>query len=284
MTMRRHRNAKIVATLGPASSSPEMIRALFEAGADVFRLNFSHGTHDGPQGALRPIRAIEKDVGRPIGVLADLQGPKLRLGAFADGTGDARHGRRVRPRPRRRARATGRGSACRIRRSSRRSRPACSSCSTMARCGCEVHLQQQRDATTRVVVGGALSDRKGVNVAAPSCRCPRSRPRTGWTSPTRSTLGVDWIALSFVQRPDDMAELREHRRRPGRGDGQAREAGGDRAPGRDRRRSRTPSWSRAATSAWRCRPRRCRRSSGASSGPAGRPASPASSRRRCWNR
>jgi pyruvate kinase len=85
MTMRRHRNAKIAATLGPASSSPKMIRALFEAGADVFRLNFSHGTHTDHKARYDLIRAIEKDAGRPIGVLADLQGPKLRLGAFADG-------------------------------------------------------------------------------------------------------------------------------------------------------------------------------------------------------
>src|ERR1700750_3115037 len=85
MPMRRHRNAKIVATLGPASSSPEMIRALFEAGADVVRLNFSHGTHPDHKARYDLMRAIEKDVGRPIGVLADLQGPKLRLGAFAHG-------------------------------------------------------------------------------------------------------------------------------------------------------------------------------------------------------
>ena len=85
MTMRRHRNAKIVATLGPASSNPDMIRRLFEAGADVFRLNFSHGTHADHKARYDLIRTIETDLGRPIGVLADLQGPKLRLGTFADG-------------------------------------------------------------------------------------------------------------------------------------------------------------------------------------------------------
>src|ERR1700676_3479705 len=83
--MRRHRNAKIVATLGPASASEEMIRALFFAGVDVFRLNFSHGTHEQHFERLQQIRNVERDVGRPIGVLADMQGPKLRVGTFADG-------------------------------------------------------------------------------------------------------------------------------------------------------------------------------------------------------
>jgi pyruvate kinase len=80
--MRRHRNAKIIATLGPASSSPEIVRSLFDAGADVFRLNFSHGTHEDHKKRHNIIRSIERDVGRPIGVLVDLQGPKLRVGTF----------------------------------------------------------------------------------------------------------------------------------------------------------------------------------------------------------
>src|SRR5580704_880258 len=83
--MRRHRNAKIVATLGPASANEEMIRSLFFAGVDVFRLNFSHGTHEQHRERLQQIRNVERDVGRPIGVLADMQGPKLRVGTFADG-------------------------------------------------------------------------------------------------------------------------------------------------------------------------------------------------------
>src|SRR5919199_3618483 len=85
MPMRRSRHAKIVATLGPASSSPEMIRALFEAGADVFRFNFSHGSHAEHQARYDIVRAIERETGRPIAVLADLQGPKLRVGRLASG-------------------------------------------------------------------------------------------------------------------------------------------------------------------------------------------------------
>ena len=83
--MRRHRYAKIVATLGPASSSPEVIRRLVEAGADVFRFNMSHGNHAEHKARYEVVRAIEKECGRPIGVMLDLQGPKLRIGKFMTG-------------------------------------------------------------------------------------------------------------------------------------------------------------------------------------------------------
>jgi len=83
--MKRNRKAKILATLGPASSSEDAIHALFEAGADVFRLNFSHGSHADHKARLDLIRALERKSGRPVGVLADLQGPKLRVGTFAAG-------------------------------------------------------------------------------------------------------------------------------------------------------------------------------------------------------
>src|SRR5712691_8203374 len=83
--MRRRRSAKIVATLGPASASPERLRALFDAGVDVFRLNFSHGSQDEKRQLFRDIRQVEAETGSPIGILADLQGPKLRVGNFIDG-------------------------------------------------------------------------------------------------------------------------------------------------------------------------------------------------------
>ncbi|MGY9052820.1 MAG: pyruvate kinase, partial [Rhodobacterales bacterium] len=83
--MRRNRNVKIVATLGPASDTYEMIKKLFEEGVDVFRLNMSHGTHSEMRDRYQMIRDIERDVGRPICILADLQGPKLRCGAFKVG-------------------------------------------------------------------------------------------------------------------------------------------------------------------------------------------------------
>src|SRR5260221_8142860 len=83
--MRRLRRIKILATLGPASSDSAMIRRLFEAGADVFRINMSHTSHDKMRELVKTIRNVESSYGRPIGILVDLQGPKLRLGAFAEG-------------------------------------------------------------------------------------------------------------------------------------------------------------------------------------------------------
>ena len=83
--MRRLRRIKILATLGPASSDSAMIRRLFEAGADVFRINMSHTPHDKMRELVKTIRNVESSYGRPIGILVDLQGPKLRLGSFAEG-------------------------------------------------------------------------------------------------------------------------------------------------------------------------------------------------------
>jgi hypothetical protein len=100
--MRRHRRAKIVATIGPASASPEMLKRLFLAGADTFRLNFSHGTHEDHARVHRAIRRLETDIGRPIGILQDLQGPKIRVGVVPDGAHPLRVGRhkgRACPRP-----------------------------------------------------------------------------------------------------------------------------------------------------------------------------------------
>src|ERR1700761_780785 len=93
---RRRRSAKIVATLGPASAGIDRIRALFDAGVDVFRLNFSHGTHETHRASFAAIRQIEADTGRPIGILSDLQGPKLRVGDFASGRIQLANGARFR--------------------------------------------------------------------------------------------------------------------------------------------------------------------------------------------
>ena len=90
--MRRNRNTKILATLGPASSDEAMISQLFEAGVDVFRFNFSHGTHAEHKKRLQIIRKLEKKFSRPIGILQDLQGPKLRVGKFTSKWVDLKQG------------------------------------------------------------------------------------------------------------------------------------------------------------------------------------------------
>src|SRR6476661_8502307 len=90
--MRRHRRAKIVATLGPASANPAMLEKLFRAGADVFRINMSHTSQDRMRELVAMIRKVEADNERPIGILVDLQGPKLRLGAFEGGSAQLNNG------------------------------------------------------------------------------------------------------------------------------------------------------------------------------------------------
>jgi pyruvate kinase len=206
--MKRERSARILATLGPASSTRERIRALAEAGADVFRLNFSHGSHEDHAERYRLIRAVEAELGRPIGVLMDLQGPKLRVGRFAEGKvalvpgapfrldldptpGDAR--RANLPHPEIFA-ALEAGTALLLDDGKLRLR--------VDACGADF-------ADTTVLVGGTLSDRKGVNV--PGVLLPIS-PLTAKDRADLDfglALGVDWVALSFVQRPEDIREARE---------------------------------------------------------------------------
>src|ERR1700742_3897121 len=92
--MRRLRRIKILATLGPVSSDSTVIRKLFEAGADVFRINMSHTSHDKMRELVNTIRNVESSYGRPIGILVDLQGPKLRLGSFTQGAGELKKGQK----------------------------------------------------------------------------------------------------------------------------------------------------------------------------------------------
>jgi pyruvate kinase len=281
--MRRQRNAKILATLGPASSSPEVIRALFEAGADVFRLNFSHGTHEDHKKRYDLIRRIEQETGRPIGVLVDLQGPKLRVGAFANGRITLHPGETFGL-----DLDGGPGTEERV------SMPHPEVFQALAP-GVELLLDDGKirlvvescgagHARTRVLIGGPLSDRKGVSVVGAVL------PLSALTDKDRRDLafglelGADWIALSFVQSPEDVAELRE--------------IVGDRAfiisklekPSAVEHLDAIVALSdavmvgRAGTSASRCRPSRCRRSSAGSFAPVARPASRAWWRPRCWSR
>jgi pyruvate kinase len=206
--MRRQRSAKIVATLGPASGAPETIAALFAAGVDVFRLNFSHGERGDHEKRLKTIRALEHEVGRPIAIMADLQGPKLRLGTFAKGKVALKLGQGFRL-----DLAATPGDATRA------PLPHPEIFAALAP-GTEILLDDGRVrlhvekhgkdfAETRVVAGSELSDRKGVNL--PGVVLPLS----ALTSKDRSDLafaldlGVDWIAQSFVQGPDDVAEAKK---------------------------------------------------------------------------
>lgn len=207
--MRRNRNAKIVATLGPASTSRETIEALFNAGADVFRLNFSHGTHDDHQRRLDIIRSIEKDTGRPVGVLLDLQGPKLRIGTFANGPVVLEKGAPFRLD----LDAQTPGNNTRVSLPHPEIFAALKPQTNLLLDDGRVQLRVERCgadfAETSVVVGGPLSERKGVNV--PDVVLPLS----AMTEKDRRdlafgmTLGIDWLALSFVQRVEDIVEARE---------------------------------------------------------------------------
>ena len=207
--MRRLRNAKIVATLGPASTSPEIIDALFEAGADVFRLNFSHGSHDDHRLRLDRIRAIEQQRGRPIGVLLDLQGPKLRIGTFADGPVQLAAQARFRldldrDNP---------GSATRVSLPHPEIFAALREGAELLLDDGKVRLRVDRCgaefAETTVINGGPLSDRKGVNVPQAVLDLSPLTEKDRRDLAFGLELGVDWVALSFVQRPEDIVEARQ---------------------------------------------------------------------------
>ncbi len=205
--MRHQRSARIVATLGPASSTPERIEALFKAGVDIFRLNFSHGTHDDHRARIQAIRAMEKRVGRPVAILMDLQGPKLRVGTFEGGKVTLERGARFRldmdATP---------GTSARAPLPHREIFEALSHGADILLDDGKIRLRVN-DASpdhviTDVITGGVLSDRKGVNV--PGVVLPLSP----LTDKDRRDLvfgldhDVDFVGLSFVQRPEDIAEAR----------------------------------------------------------------------------
>ena len=205
--MRRLRNVKIVATLGPASSDYAMIRALFEAGADVFRLNMSHGTHDDIRARYIHIRKVEADLGRPIGVLADLQGPKLRVGTFANGSEELVEGARFRM-----DLSSAPGDIDRVQLPHPEIFAALEPGSSLLVNDGKIRLivdscgKDHADCT--VDVGGTISNRKGVNVPDVVLPVPALSEKDRVDLEFACELGVDWLALSFVQRPDDVIEAR----------------------------------------------------------------------------
>ena len=206
--MIRARRARIVATLGPASRGPERVLELAQAGADVFRLNFSHGVHEDHASAAKAVREAEAALGRPLGVLADLQGPKLRLGAFKDGAVLVEPGHALRldldPAP---------GDAARVSVPHPELFAAMRAGSVLLVDDGKVRLRVtavgKGFADTEVVQGVRLSDRKGV--ALPGAVIPMSAMTDKDHKDLAFALriGVDWVALSFVQRAADMADLRK---------------------------------------------------------------------------
>jgi pyruvate kinase len=206
--MRRLRNVKIVATLGPASSSYEMIRALHEAGADVFRLNMSHGGHEEIRARHAIIRQVEKDIGSPIAILADLQGPKLRVGVFADGSAELVPGAAFRldldPTP---------GDVTRVQLPHKEIfdalEPGASLLVNDGKIRVKVLDCGAAYANCTVIVGGTISNRKGVNVPDVVLPLAALSDKDRKDLEFVCELGVDWLALSFVQRPADVFEARE---------------------------------------------------------------------------
>ncbi len=206
-TAPRRRKVRILATLGPASSSVEMIRKLYLAGADAFRVNMSHGSHEGHAAVIAAIRSLEKDYGRPTTILADLQGPKLRVGRFAEGAVMLATGARFildrDPAP---------GDLDRVELPHRELFEAMREGARLLLDDGKIVLRVVTAGAARLVtnveVGGTLSNNKGLNV--PDVVVPLA----ALTEKDRADLafaleqGCDWIALSFVQRPEDVAEAR----------------------------------------------------------------------------
>jgi pyruvate kinase len=206
--LRRRRRTKIIATLGPASSTPEILTRLFQAGADVFRLNFSHGTHDDHAKRFAMIRELEDKFDRPIGILADVQGPKLRVGRFSGGRAHLQTGR-----PFRLDLNATPGDTNRVNLPHAEIIEAASIGMTLLIDDGKLRLRvvhKRPDALeTEVVVGGPISDHKGVNVPDVVLPIPALTEKDRDDLEFAVTHGANYIGLSFVQRAQDVAEAKE---------------------------------------------------------------------------
>ena len=205
--MIRNRRTRIVATLGPATRAPKLVLELAQLGVDVFRLNFSHGAHENHAGAFHAIRAAETAIARPLAVLADLQGPKFRLGLFQNEAIEISPGHLVRldldPTP---------GDARRVQfphpEVLRVLTPGLRLLLDDGRVRLAVRQVGDGFALAEVVSGAQLSDRKGVAMPDIAIPVPALTAKDRADLDFALRLGVDWVALSFVQRAEDMAELR----------------------------------------------------------------------------
>jgi pyruvate kinase len=206
--MRRRRRIKIVATLGPASVERSVVAQLFKAGADVFRINMSHASHDAMRERVAMIRSLEEEFGRPIGILVDLQGPKLRVGEFEAGAVLLRKGDSFTLDSDRAP-----GTQLRVCLPHPEILGSLEPGHRLLIDDGKVLLRVVRvspgAAETQVEVAGRVSNKKGVSL--PDTMLPTS----AMTPKDRADLdaaleeGIDWIALSFVQRPEDVVEVRD---------------------------------------------------------------------------
>jgi pyruvate kinase len=204
----RGRKVKILATVGPASRDPEMLRKLFRAGADAFRVNMSHGEHADHAATIQAIRALEKEFHRPIAILADLQGPKLRVGKFKDGQAVIRHSGHFtldrNPEP---------GDETRCELPHPELFGLLSKGQRLLINDGKIRLRVIEADDEKILcsaeVGGVISDRKGVNVPDAEIPIPAMTPKDRRDLAFAMEHGADWIGLSFVQRPEDLAEARK---------------------------------------------------------------------------
>ncbi|UOR16427.1 pyruvate kinase [Qipengyuania aquimaris] len=204
----RGRKVKILATVGPASRSPEMLARLFEAGVDAFRVNMSHGEHADHEKTIKAIRQMEKDFHRPIAILADLQGPKLRVGKFKDGKAVIRHSGHFtldrNPEP---------GDETRVELPHPELFGLLEKGQRLLINDGKIRLKVIRADENEILcsaeVGGVISDRKGVNVPDAEVPIPALTDKDRKDLAFAMNQGVDWIGLSFVQRPEDLAEARK---------------------------------------------------------------------------
>lgn len=203
----RGRKVKILATLGPSSRSPEMIEKLLRAGADAFRVNMSHGDHETHAATITAIREVEKALGRPVAVLCDLQGPKLRVGQFKNGKAVIRHSGHFtfdrNPEP---------GDDSRVCLPHPELFGVLKKDQRLLIDDGKLRLRVLRASEDAILcsaeVGGVISDRKGVNVPDAVVPIPALTEKDRRDLAFAVEQGADWIALSFVQRPDDVAEAR----------------------------------------------------------------------------
>lgn len=206
--MRRNRKAKIVATLGPASSDVETISALFEAGVDMFRFNFSHGSHEDHRARHEIVRSLETKYGRPVSILCDLQGPKIRLGTFNGDSAVLTEGsqfvldRDQTP-----------GDATRVYLPHPELFAAVKAGQNLLFDDGKIRVSIESNSgdriVTRVTTGGKISNRKGVNVPDAILPIPAMTPKDLVDLEFALSLGVDWVALSFVQQVSDIEDARK---------------------------------------------------------------------------